>query len=105
MVEIRPPTTKPNTKMNMAAEIHGATKACVGTRIRRDSSRRIIVHSPTQLIAMGGMVATSAVFSTEFMRHLLYGPAPRQSRRDRSLRGPRLSKTQPSDLHVRFFRH
>src|ERR1041385_9206454 len=105
MLVMRPPTTKPNTKMNMAAEIHGATKACVGTRIRRDSSRRIIVHSPTQLIAMGRMVVTSAVFSTEFMRHLQYGPAPHQSRRGRLLRGPRLSKTQPWDLRVRFFRH
>src|SRR5690348_16258437 len=103
MLVIRPPTTKPKTKINMAAEIQGATKACVGTRIRRDNSRRIIVHSPTHLIAMGGIAEISLAWSTEFMRHLQCDPALLQWRRGRLLRDPRLSKTPPWDLRARFF--
>src|SRR5579863_3939274 len=53
MKEIRRPTTKPKTKMNSVAEIHGATNACTGTRISRDHSRRMIVHNPIQLTREG----------------------------------------------------
>src|ERR1051326_2502458 len=105
MLEIRPPTMKPKTKMNMAAEIHGATKACVGTRIRRDNSRRIIVHRPIQLMAIGGIGVSSAVLSIELMRHLLrYGLVRPQSLQDRPLPSRRRSGNPPWALRARFFR-
>src|SRR5438105_3558061 len=46
---MRRPTTNPKMKMKSVAEIHGATNAWMGTRIRRDHSRRMIVHRPIQL--------------------------------------------------------
>jgi hypothetical protein len=53
MDSMRPPTTKPKMKMNSRAEIHGATKAWIGTRAMRDISRRTMVPRPIQLTPMG----------------------------------------------------
>src|SRR3981081_3353836 len=51
---MRPPTTKPKMKMNSSAEIQGATKAWIGTRIMRETSRRTMVFRPIQLMPSGG---------------------------------------------------
>src|ERR1700679_858250 len=40
-------------KMNSSAEIHGARNAWIGTRMTRDHSRRMMVHSPIQLMVIG----------------------------------------------------
>src|SRR5690349_14605412 len=53
---MRPPTTKPKMKMNSRAEIQGAIKAWIGTRIMRDTSRRTMVFRPTQLMPIGAML-------------------------------------------------
>src|SRR6185295_9189338 len=52
---MRPPTTKPKMKMNSSADIQGATKAWIGTRIMRETSRRTMVFRPIQLMPSGGL--------------------------------------------------